>query len=81
MKYYATCPYCESNLDPGEMCDCKGARMEYRLKTDRRIDGMLTQKQIDGLNQARARHIMRMEQKNKNAQRLTTPIRNKKEVK
>lgn len=21
--YYWTCPYCGSNLDPGESCDCK----------------------------------------------------------
>lgn len=22
-QYYWTCPYCGSNLDPGESCDCK----------------------------------------------------------
>ena len=21
--YYWTCPYCHSNLDPGESCDCQ----------------------------------------------------------
>lgn len=21
--YYWTCPYCQSNLDPGEPCDCR----------------------------------------------------------
>lgn len=21
--YYWTCPYCHSNLDPGETCDCQ----------------------------------------------------------
>lgn len=24
MPYFNTCPYCGSNLDPGEPCDCKG---------------------------------------------------------
>lgn len=23
MAYYRTCPYCGSNLDPGERCDCR----------------------------------------------------------
>ncbi len=23
MSYYHTCPYCGSNLDPGETCDCQ----------------------------------------------------------
>ncbi len=23
MAYYYTCPYCGSNLDPGETCDCQ----------------------------------------------------------
>ncbi len=23
MAYYRICPYCGSNLDPGEACDCK----------------------------------------------------------
>ena len=22
MSYYRTCPYCEANLDPGEVCSC-----------------------------------------------------------
>lgn len=22
-KYYWTCPYCQSNNDPGESCDCQ----------------------------------------------------------
>ncbi len=22
-EYYWTCPYCGSNLDPGERCDCR----------------------------------------------------------
>lgn len=33
---------------------------------------MLTPKQIDGLNQARARHIIRTELKGANVQRYTT---------
>lgn len=23
MAYYRTCPYCGSNNDPGEICDCR----------------------------------------------------------
>ena len=23
MPYYRVCPFCGSNLDPGEICDCK----------------------------------------------------------
>lgn len=23
MSYYRTCPHCGSNLDPGEVCDCR----------------------------------------------------------
>ena len=23
MAFYRTCPYCHSNLDPGEQCDCR----------------------------------------------------------
>lgn len=31
MAYYYTCPYCDSNLDPGETCDCQqGNRMEEK---------------------------------------------------
>ncbi len=25
MAYYYTCPFCGSNLDPGERCDCQVA--------------------------------------------------------
>lgn len=28
MAYYNTCPYCGSNLDPGETCDCRMAKGE-----------------------------------------------------
>ena len=28
MPYYRTCPHCESNLDPGEVCDCRGSIVE-----------------------------------------------------
>lgn len=24
--YYWTCPYCNANLDPGELCDCQESR-------------------------------------------------------
>lgn len=26
MPYYNKCPYCHSNLDPGEKCDCREER-------------------------------------------------------
>lgn len=28
MAYYRVCPDCGSNLDPGEICDCKIQRMK-----------------------------------------------------
>lgn len=30
MKPYNKCPYCKSNLDPGEHCDCKQSKKETR---------------------------------------------------
>lgn len=32
MSYYCTCPYCGAHLDPGEVCDCLGARRERAAK-------------------------------------------------
>lgn len=32
MSKYVTCPYCNSNLDPGEICDCQRQR---QLETPR----------------------------------------------
>lgn len=26
--YYVTCPYCGSNLDPGERCDCEESEVK-----------------------------------------------------
>ncbi len=28
---YKTCPYCGAHLDPGERCDCPGAKKEVAL--------------------------------------------------
>lgn len=28
MAYYRTCPYCGSNNDPGEACDCREMKKE-----------------------------------------------------
>lgn len=30
-QYYWTCPYCGSNLDPGETCDCKNVENDKSL--------------------------------------------------
>lgn len=27
MSMYHTCPFCDSNLDHGEMCDCKESKV------------------------------------------------------
>lgn len=36
MPYYNSCPYCGSNLDPGETCDCqrekRKAEEEYKQR-------------------------------------------------
>lgn len=36
MAYYNSCPYCGSNLDPGEMCDCQ---QEARKSGERKRKG------------------------------------------
>jgi hypothetical protein len=28
MAYYCTCPYCDANLDPGEICRCRTKKKE-----------------------------------------------------
>lgn len=30
MPYYYECPYCQSNLDPGETCDCQKKQKEVK---------------------------------------------------
>ncbi len=30
MAYYRTCPYCGSNNDPGEACDCRAETKRVR---------------------------------------------------
>lgn len=32
MAYYNVCPYCGSNLDPGETCDCQTQETTVRDK-------------------------------------------------
>lgn len=34
MSYYKVCPYCGSNLDPGEVCDCKKEAAASAANTD-----------------------------------------------
>lgn len=46
MSYYATCPNCGANLDPGEQCDCK-KESALSAATDKAQSGMNNQyKQI-----------------------------------
>lgn len=33
---YKTCPYCGAHLDPGERCDCDGAKKEAALLQQKR---------------------------------------------
>ena len=35
---YRECPYCGSNLDHNERCDCAGARAEHNSITLKRTD-------------------------------------------
>lgn len=41
MAYFKVCPYCGSNLDPGEKCDCREERerkmkeMKYLIKQNK----------------------------------------------
>ena len=37
MAYYRTCPYCGSNLDPGEECECRKVIIEPPRKKEKRI--------------------------------------------
>lgn len=34
--YYHVCPICESNLDPGERCDCSNTKKETNLQPQER---------------------------------------------
>lgn len=36
--YYWTCPYCGSNLDPGEKCDCQKIKTHDMVKNHENID-------------------------------------------
>lgn len=38
-KYYWTCPYCQSNNDPGESCDCQ--------KIDEKPDNLIERSTTD----------------------------------
>lgn len=41
MAYYTPCPFCNSNLDPGESCDCireQKERDELYSKSLKKID-------------------------------------------
>lgn len=46
MAYFKSCPDCGANLDPGERCDCTGAKYrrltpENRALVNRRIKALL----------------------------------------
>ena len=34
--FFKPCPYCGAHLDPGEKCDCSGAKKETALLQQRR---------------------------------------------
>ena len=36
MAYFRTCPYCEANLDPGEVCECRG-NTESEQRKERKV--------------------------------------------
>lgn len=37
MSYYRVCPYCGSNLDPGENCDCRDSVRDDKISDFRFI--------------------------------------------
>jgi len=37
--YFVTCPYCGSNLDPGERCDCNEGRNHHEQIQDLQSEG------------------------------------------
>ena len=36
-RYYNTCPNCNANLDPGEICNCEMERIERENKIIRQL--------------------------------------------
>lgn len=58
MAYYRTCPYCGSNNDPGEACDC---RAETKKSPPRRNGNGL--RQMDTRTQFTSRVEPRQEQR------------------
>lgn len=44
MAYYNTCPYCGSNLDPGERCDCLEEREKKEKEIQRNLPELHTEK-------------------------------------
>ena len=37
MSYFRTCPYCDSNLDPSETCDCRIEKTEVTAQEDKKV--------------------------------------------
>lgn len=48
--YFVTCPFCGSNLDPGERCDCEGVEKYVEVQSQAvsgRVQGLETEKYIE----------------------------------
>ncbi len=39
MSYYRTCPFCGSNLDPGEICNCRQGKEKAAASAANTDDG------------------------------------------
>lgn len=37
MSYFRTCPYCHSNLDPGETCDCQKENTVVTAQEEKKV--------------------------------------------
>ena len=50
MSYFKTCPWCSSNLDPNEKCDCGNKRPYIRqAKQYRKPSGFIFVTRLDGM--------------------------------
>lgn len=59
MSYYRVCPRCGDHLDPGEICDCKGAELEKRREQIAARIAALTPEQFNLLLELYAAETMR----------------------
>lgn len=55
--YFVTCPFCGSNLDPGERCDCEGGVEVQSQAVSGRVQGLENEKYRKRLYMGRCKQI------------------------